>query len=255
MNLSHRFQVILVVALLALFFAFPDKLSVHQQIFNRRLDFDWQKPQIKLAVGEKILWQAPVGLRQGLGLAGGMQVTLKRDVNDVPIDQRETALSASREVISRRVDLFGVGEPEIYSLVANEDYRIVVELPGLDDPQKALDLIGSTARLDFRTPVFETATDSAEPILNDFEPSSLSGKDLKTAQVSFQSQSSQPVVAITFTDQGRDKFAQITEVYQGQPLAIFLDDQFLTAPIIQAHITAGEAVIEGDFDTAKAKQL
>jgi len=129
-----------------------------------------------------------------------------------------------------------------------EEYRLVVELPGIDQPQEALDLIGQTARLIFASP-------TAEPTINGFISTDLTGADLKRAQVTFETENRQPGVSIEFKDSGKEKFSQLTKEYLNQPLAIILDDSILTAPTIQSVITSGQAVITGQFTSEEAKNL
>ncbi len=97
-------------------------------------------------------------IKQGLDLQGGTEVTLAADMSGVDPLDRQDALDSAKEVIARRVDLYGVAEPSIKTLVTNDTYRILVALPGVSNPDEALDLIGQTASLDFyEMPV---ATDS-----------------------------------------------------------------------------------------------
>lgn len=254
MPLRQRLLLIILLTFSAAYFALPSKLSVHQDLFGQRLDWDWNKPLPSLNLGN-FTWQAPSGLKQGLDLAGGVAITLKLEMNEIGVADRPAALTSAREIIARRVDLFGVSEPQIYSQVSGDDYRIVVELPGLERPEEALALIGSTARLDFRTPVYIEATDSAQPALTNFAPTDLGGSDLAKAAVDFQSQTGSPVVSLTFSDAGREKFSELTKNNIDKPIAIFLDNMLLTAPVVRAHITSGQAVIEGDFSTDEAKKL
>lgn len=253
MTLRSRFLLILVITFAALVVALPQKISIHQEFLKQPINIEWQKPPLGIHLGNFLNYDVPQNLKQGLDLAGGMEVTLKLDMSEISSTDRATALTAAREVIARRVDLFGVAEPQIYSLVSGDDYRLVVQLPGLDDPSRALELIGSTAQLDFRAPIVETASDSAA--ITSFSKTELSGKDLNSATVTFNNQTGDPVVSLKFSPEGREKFSQLTKDNIDKPIAIFLDDQMVTAPVVRAHITTGEAIIEGDFTTEDAKQL
>jgi preprotein translocase subunit SecD len=253
MSLSQRLVLIIFITLTALYIALPGSAVFQRSVLGKQINWEWYKPPIGFPGGPTL--KIPTELKQGLDLAGGVAITLKLDMSGLEVADRDTALNSAREVISRRVDLFGVSEPQIFSLVAGDEYRLVVELPGLEDPAAALELIGSTARLEFRTVTFEEATDSADPIFAGFSETDLSGSDLQRADVDFQSQTGSPVVSLQFNDSGRQKFADLTEANIDQPLAIFLDDELLTAPVVRAHITSGQAIIEGDFSTEDARQL
>ncbi|PIP53601.1 protein translocase subunit SecD [Candidatus Beckwithbacteria bacterium CG23_combo_of_CG06-09_8_20_14_all_34_8] len=140
----------------------------------------------------------------------------------------------------------------------NDQYRIIVEMPGVSNVEDAISLIGKTAQLDFREIPLELkeSTDSAIPIFS-YVSTGLNGKDLKKASVQFGSGniSGEPVVAIQFTAEGATKFAEITKQNLGKPLAIFLDDLPITAPVVRDEITSGEAIISGSFTTDSAKAL
>lgn len=255
MNLGQRLLLILGISLLSVYLALPENISIHQLLIGQKIDIEWFKPVINIPLSENFSLKTPAGLKQGLDLAGGIAVTLKLEMADMSGSDREAALSSAREVIARRVDLFGVAEPQIFTLTSEKDYRLVVELPGLVDSSAALELIGTTAQLEFRAPIYQEATDSGQPQLLGFVQTGLTGKDLKRSEVNFQSQTGDPVVGLTFNEEGKEKFSQLTETYIDKPIAIFLDDQIVTAPMVRAHITTGQAIIEGEFTADEAKQL
>ena len=192
----------------------------------------------------------------GLDLAGGVQVTLLADMKDIPVSDRAAALASTQEIVSRRIDLFGVSEPNIITLQDADNYQLIVELPGLTDTVQAVNLIGQTAKLDFRTPVYgPAATDSAELAIVDFALSDLTGADLKRAQPTFDQQNGQPVVSLEFNPEGAKKFSTLTTEYLKKPLAIFLDNQLIVAPTIQSVIPDGRAVISGSYTQDTARTL
>ncbi len=218
------------------------KRPIDFTIFNRRVYFD---PQIKL----------------GLDLQGGTHLILEADMEGISPVDRLDALESAKEIITRRIDLFGVSEPLIQTSVNEntDQYRIIIQLPGINDPNQALELIGQTAQMDFREQVEPEedleASPSALSVLDSFTPTELTGKDLAKASVDFDSQTSQPVVALRFTKEGAKKFKDITERNIGKPVGIFLDGFPLTLPTVQTAITNGEAVITGGFTTEQAKNL
>lgn len=194
-------------------------------------------------------------IRKGLDLQGGLAVILKADMNEVAEADRETALLSAKNVIERRVNFFGVTEPNIFTSQVANDYRINVELPGITETKEALELIGQTAQLDFREPAnAENAEEFAEGA-EEFTKTNLTGKDLKRAQVVFAPSTGQPQVSLSFTDEGAQKFEEITQRNVGKPLAIYLDNLLLTAPTVQQAISEGEAVISGQFSLEDAKRL
>lgn len=188
----------------------------------------------------------------GLDLSGGMHVTLEADMRDIIPSDRSSALESVREVIERRVNLFGVSEPIVQSSRSQDHYRIIVELPGVTDVEKATSLIGQTAKLEFRELI---GTTSAALSFETTKSVDLTGKDLRRAKVDFSQETGEPVVAIEFTPEGTKKFADITTRLVGKHLAIFLDGTPITAPIVQTPITQGSGVISGGFSRDEAKTL
>jgi len=189
-------------------------------------------------------------LKKGLDIQGGTHLTLEIDMAGIDSSDRDQAHLSSREVINRRVDLYGVSEAIVQLSRSGEAYRIIVDLPGFAGDTSAIELLGQTAQLDFRESI---ATDSAQLNLEDFISTGLTGADLKRASVQFQE--AQPVVALEFTSEGRQKFADITKRNLGKQVGIFLDEFPLTIPNVETPITDGNAIISGGFDTDTAKTL
>ncbi len=202
--------------------------------------------------------------REGLDLAGGTSVTLEADMNKIPQAQRDNALTSAKEVISRRVDLYGVSEPLVQTSKVNNSYRLLVDLPGVNVDQ-AVALVGKTAQLSFwedlgGTPSANLASNSAIPlgltqILRNPHQTNLNGKDLQDASVSFDQQTGQPQVHVTFTSDGTTKFADITKRNVNKPVVIVLDNQIISYPTVQQPILNGDAVINGTFTSDQANQL
>ena len=195
-----------------------------------------------------------IPLKMGLDLVGGTHLTLVADMSRIEDKDKTDALESVKQIISRRVDLYGVTEPVIQTSAGNGTYRLIVELPGIKDVNQAVSLIGQTAQLDFR----EDQTATAGAASYNFIPTGLSGKDLKKASVSFSQSaqlSCQPVVDLEFTADGGKKFGEITSRNVGRPLAIFLDNIPLTTPVVNEPILDGRAVISGNFTSQSASQL
>lgn len=202
-------------------------------------------------------------LKLGLDLQGGTELILQTDMSQVDSNDKDNALEGARQIIENRVNLFGVSEAVVQSSKIGEQRRILIELPGLKDASSAASLVGKTAKLDFReiTASAEAeASSSGIPVILLASPTGLTGADLKPggAKVIFGSGGNlggSPQVSIEFTNQGAEKFAQITKRNIGKPLAIFLDDQPIEAPTVQQEIVGGSAVISGQFTTKTAKDL
>ncbi|MBI4032372.1 protein translocase subunit SecD [Candidatus Berkelbacteria bacterium] len=203
-----------------------------------------------------------VTIHPGLDLRGGTQLVYELQLGDVADTDRVDAIEGVREAITRRVDQFGVAEPVIQSSKVGEREAVIVELPGVQDVAQAKALIGKTAKLEFWEPATEGEEGARATFFGSFAPTDLSGADLTRASVQFQggdgsatSIASEPVVQLEFNDAGRDKFKRLTEAHIGEPIAIFLDEELITAPTVQAAITDGTAIVSGQFDIESAKQL
>ena len=196
-------------------------------------------------------------LKLGLDLQGGTQLILETQMDKIDPQSRDSAMDAAKEVIEKRVNLYGVSEALVQSSKIGDKRRILVELPGLKDATEAANLVGKTARLEFKELI---ATQSAEQVSPSavFVETGLTGADLRRAQVVFgggQDIKAGPQVSIEFTPKGAEKFAEITKRNVGKPLAIFLDDQLVSAPNVAQEILGGSAVITGQFTTDEAKNL
>ncbi len=198
----------------------------------------------------------------GLDLNGGTELVYKPDLSKSSTTPAELpdAMNTLRDVIERRVNMFGVSEPvvrvERIGLTGSSDEQLVVELPGVTDIDKAVAMIGATPSLDFRllSKKFATST-SAEideavktgGLDSVFEYTGLTGKLLKKASLEFDQTTGAPQVSIQFNAQGSDLFAKITKENVGRQLAIFLDGDLKSLPNIREEITGGNAVISGGF--------
>lgn len=200
-------------------------------------------------------------LKLGLDLQGGTQLVLETDMSKIAEGEKDNALESAKEVIERRVNLFGVSEAVVQSSQLGGQRRILVELPGLTDASAAAELVGRTAQLDFRevpASFSAEATMSGIPLIYYSTPTGLNGAELKSAQVTYDNTTgaaSGPTVALQLSDTGAKKFAEITKRNVGKQLPIFLDDQPITAPVVQQEILDGRPVISGNFTVDEAKQL
>lgn len=246
------FILICVISGLSLYIALPTSLKLMGQEFNKRpVAFD--------LLGLSVRFDPQIKL--GLDLQGGTHLVLDAQMDQIANDDRMDALESSREIISRRVDAFGVAEPVIQTSVNTEaeTYRLVVELPGVTDIDEAVRLIGQTAQLDFREQLVDIsgmeATMSALAYIESFSLTDLGGQNLRKATVQFDPNTGKPVVGLEFDSAGAELFGEITKRNVGKPVGIFIDGFPVTTPIVQSAITTGEAVISGEFDSQSAKNL
>lgn len=188
--------------------------------------------------------------RKGLDLEGGTSITFKADMTNVLSNQRDQALESAKEVIERRVNIFGVSEPIIQTAKSDKDYRIIVELPGITNLSEAVGLVGATAKLEFR----EVATTSASFSYLETKETGLTGSDLKDAQPSFDSTTGTPVVLFRVVDKSQDKFFKATQSLIGKRMAIVLDKNFISAPVVQDAIR-DSGQITGQFTSEQTKEL
>lgn len=195
----------------------------------------------------------------GLDLRGGSHLVYEADTKTIrPVDV-EDALVAARDIVEKRVNFFGVSEPVVQTVKSGSISRIVVDLPGIQDVSEAVSFIGQTAQLDFREEPFASdeakiATDTPL-ILRLSKKTGLTGTHIKKATVQFDQNTSKPIVALEFNDEGGKLFESITTRNIGKPIGIFLDQFPLSAPTVQQVISGGEAVITGDFTLDEAKKL
>ena len=223
----------------------------------------------------------------GLDLAGGAHLVYEADTTGVAAVEVPELMNVLRDVIERRVNLFGVSEPLVYvessSFVSDvQQERLVVELPGVTDVAQAVAEIGRTPLLEFKlidaeamsaAAAIEQLTANAsggigidnvklngEETPEPYVDTGLTGRYLESARLEFTSGqagqlANEPIVAITFNQEGGELFAEITRDNVGRQLAIFLDGEIISAPNINEAIVGGTAIISGGFDAAEAREL
>lgn len=210
----------------------------------------------------------------GLDLSGGSSLTYQADVSAVTEDPA-SAVESLRDVIERRVNLFGVSEPNIQTeevrigTGGETEYRLIVELPGITDIDEAIAMIGQTPLLEFKIES-ETAGQAmteltvgedgvidmgAISIDSMYESTDLTGRYLKRASLQFDPTTRQPSIGLLFDTEGSKLFEELTEQSIDQTLAIYLDGALLSAPMVREKITGGEAVITGTFTPEEAKTM
>lgn len=209
-------------------------------------------------------------IKRGLDLQGGVKLTLRADMSQLAEADRDKALESSREIISRRVDYLGVAEPHITTLKSGDEYRIEVEIPGIDDIQSAVTAIGQTAQLRFKTLPKELEW-TQDKFLDYFQKpeiwvdSGISGADLQGAEVVFSQgvalkDKTSPQIELRFSPEGRKKFSDLAKENIERPVALFLDENNfpISMPVISKELASGltgDPVISGSFDMASARAL
>ena len=269
---------IIILAVLAGIFSYPNYFNKGTDFLNSKLG--WTLPHF---------WQRPYVL--GLDLQGGVSLVYQADLTNV--SDPSGAMSGLRDVIERRVNMFGVSEPVVQ--VQGQD-RLLVELPGVTDIKQAIEMIGQTPYLEFDEQRDQADTDKILAKIKEiqdaqekdpktditkikdwqialqnpyFKPTDLTGNYLTKATVVFDQTTYKPQIQLQFNGEGAKLFEEITARNIKKPLAIFLDGasivdtngdgkidgQDLYAPIVQDKITGGKAVITGDMSTQRANSI
>ena len=241
----------------------PDQIEVRTQATDRA-QFDAQATAVAAAMASLQGFKAtPTRAPQFYvpDLKPGQSGTTDQDL-----------LNTTAEIIRSRVDKLGVSEPLIQTQTPN---RIIVQLPGISDPQKAVNVIGQTTQMEIRLlppnlrPVDNQQTGetyftdaSGNPVTNaqarDQSELLVSGVDVKPNTTAGFGQSGEPLVAFELQGEGAQKFAQVTTQVagKGRYIPIFLDDKVISAPTVQSPITGGSGQISGGFKTiAEAQDL
>lgn len=210
----------------------------------------------------------------GLDLQGGMHLILEVDTSDLTPDEAKDAPRRALEVIRNRIDQFGVLEPVIQ---LQGDNRLLVQLPGVSDRQRAKEIIGKTAHLEFKIvsedpELIKKIT--SEEVVSGYEMKEMKTREGKTekllvetkavltgdmltdARAEFSQQGfGLPYVSLEFNSDGADKFTDITGGNVGRRLAIVLDGEVYTAPVIRERIPSGRAQITGNFSVQEAQDI
>jgi preprotein translocase subunit SecD len=216
---------------------------------------------------EKSFWQK-FPFRLGLDLSGGTHLIYEADVSKVESGEVENSMDALRDVIERRVNLFGVSEPVVQiqrsNLISRGEEQLIVDLPGVTDTAQAKAMIGQTPFLEFKV---EKPEDAPQAVvvgedgqvsldLNDqFVATELTGRYLKRATLEFDNNTREPIVGLQFDDEGTKLFAKLTRENIGKVIAIYLDGAPVSIPVVNSEIPDGQAIITGQFTPSEAKTL
>ena len=188
-----------------------------------------------LAVFSYYILPLATSIKQGLDLQGGTHVVLEAvDTPEAKVD--EDAVQRVVKIIEKRVNEIGLTEPIIQR---QGERRIIVELPGISEPEKAIEMLGKTALLEFQ---------------NESGATVMTGKDLKDAKAEI-GQNKNSVVALEFSDEGTKLFGDLTTKNVGKHISILLDKKVLTSPVVNEPILGGKAVITGSRTIEEAQEL
>jgi len=243
---------VVILGILSAIFVVPEFFNDSVDYINGK--FNWRLPHF---------WERPFQL--GLDLEGGAELLYEADLSQMEPEDYDQAMQGLRDIIERRINVLGVREPEIEVTQSGSHYRLKVRIPGITDPQQAIEEIGRTPYLEFQEPkqnyqeiqeqnqkVFETGEGELQ---SPFQPTDLTGRYLDKAVVDFDPTTYEPAVAIQFNDQGSELFEELTDRHIGRPLAIFVDNVLISAPIVRDKISGGRAQITGEFNPDQAKEL
>lgn len=198
----------------------------------------------------------------GLDLKGGAHLVYVADLSSVEEKERSQAMSGVRDTIERRVNSFGIAEPNVQTSQVGDEHRLIVELAGVTEVNRAIAMIGETPFLEFKeergpaeTQMILEAQKIGERIMEDpyFVSTGLTGKYLKRSELTFDPNSYKPVVNLNFDAEGTALFAEITARNVDKRVAIYLDGGPVSVPVVNEPITGGQAVISGDFSVEEAR--
>jgi preprotein translocase subunit SecD len=199
----------------------------------------------------------------GLDLYGGSQLVYETDLQSIERKNRNEVMQGLRDVIERRINLFGIREPIVRVEEKDESKRLIVELPGVKNAQ-AIEMIGRTPYLEFREEKAKEEMDqilerqkNGEEITEDayFKPTNLTGQYLKKAELDFGQTAMEPQVALEFNAEGAKIFEELTSRNVDKRVAIYVDDVLISAPVVREAISGGKAQISGKFSVNEAKEL
>jgi protein-export membrane protein SecD/preprotein translocase SecF subunit len=244
---------IIAIFILAAIFDVPNYFNQGIDYFNSKFSFNLPHfPEMPFKLG--------------LDLQGGTHLIYEADLSGAKSGDSDSIMGGLRDVIERRVNMFGVREPVVQTEKAGNTYRLIIELAGIKDVNEAIKMIGETPLLEFKEVKqdYEKILESNKKIqegtatgtLEDpFQPTLLTGKYLKGARVEFSQVTGEAGVALQFDGEGTKIFSDLTEKNVGKPLAIFIDGNLLSAPRVNEKISGGQAQITGKFTVQEAKDL
>lgn len=234
------------LSLVALYISLPGEIPLKVNIGGLSIDKVFYRHDLNINFGRFSI-EKKFDLVLGLDLAGGSHLVFEVDTSSTEEGRKKTAVDAIKTIMEKRVNLFGISEPNVQTSSFEGKDRVIVELPGVKDTQEAVDIIGKTAQLVFA----EVGTEEESGLIF----TNLTGADLESSDVAFDQTSGKPTVLIQFNEEGARKFEELTERNIGKPLPILLDEEIVSAPVVQEKIAGGSAQISGEFSLQEAKNL
>lgn len=192
-------------------------------------------------------------LQLGLDLSGGSHLVFEADTSKLSVENKEQALKSLKNVIEKRVNLFGLSEPNVINSNFEGKDRIIVDLPGINDPKEATRLIGQTAQLTFVEVKETPSKDGSSPSIS-FVPLGITGADLKSSKVVFDQKTGKPSVSFEVLSSGQKKFEEATRRLVGKRMIILLDKTIVTDAVVQDVLTTG-GQISGNFTVDEANEM
>ncbi len=192
-------------------------------------------------------------LSLGLDLSGGSHLVFEADTSKLPEESKQQALKSLKNVIEKRVNLFGLSEPNVQTSNFEGKDRIIVELPGVNDPKEATRLIGQTAQLVF-VEVIETPAQNGSTPSASIAPLGITGADLKNSKVVFDQNSGKPSVSFEVLEGSEKKFEEATKRLIGKRMIILLDQTVVTDAVVQDVLSSG-GQITGNFTVDEANEM
>jgi len=240
----------------------------YPQYWNQSVDWlNARKNEIKYIEKLSNIPEIPdTPFKLGLDLQGGTHLIYEADLSNIEKENYGSSMQGLRDVIERRVNLFGVREPIVQIQEGAGYHRLIVELAGIKEPAQAIEMIGQTPYLEFKeqkenyqeileqnSKTFETGEGNIE---DPFQSTPLTGKYLKKAELGFdQTTTYKSLVLLQFNDEGAEIFKELTSKNVGKILAIYIDGLPISTPVVQEEISGGKAQITGDFTVEEAKAL
>ena len=254
---SHRrlLWLVAVITVLSIWMVLPEKFEVTIP-FLQNSKRTVGSPDININFGPLKI-KRKFTTRLGLDLSGGTHLVMEADMSKIAEKDRKSAFDSAKNIVETRINMYGLTEPVVQESKTGEAYRIIVEIPGVANVEDAVGLIGTTAQLSFREEASESAKVATPSSFLQVWPkeSGITGKNLKKSEVIFDQNSGNPQVGLQFDTEGAKMFEELTKRNSGKTVAIFLDNQLLSAPRVNQAITGGNAVIQGSFTVKEAKDL
>jgi preprotein translocase subunit SecD len=254
----HRniFLTIIAITFLCFIVNLPSSFPIKIHWGKLNWEHTFYRPDLSFRLGS-FEYKKNLDLKYGLDLAGGASLLYDIDTTKIPTTEVTSALESLKGNIERRVNLFGISEANVKLTSNSGKNRMEIELPGVEDINQAINLIGRTAQLSFKgedTKVTDATTSAtfAQAFPHD---TGISGSHLVRSTVQINPNDSKPEVSLEFNAEGTKLFEKATKDYLNKRIAIFLDDIPVTYPTVQSVIPDGKAVINGQFDIKSAKEL